>query len=186
VLKNALLIIGSLAIALLTFEVLRAASDGPRFVFCQGPTQRFRQDPVSQGGDSRKRLLRAQWRALVGPTYRAYRAVANEWDHRPVVLNYFLGNDFRNNVAVEGDDDFALQLGEVAMAGAPERALIRAHRFLRASSQAYNLAYASAKIMRMGRRGQDLAPDRFALGAKSPRGCCCRWGARRRRTMRIF
>ena len=52
-LKNVLLIIGSLAIALLAFEVLlwarpelRAASDGPRFVFCQGPTQRFRQDPV--------------------------------------------------------------------------------------------------------------------------------------------
>jgi hypothetical protein len=53
VLKNVLLIIGSLAIALLAFEVLlwaqpelRAASDGPRFVFCQGPTQRYRQDPV--------------------------------------------------------------------------------------------------------------------------------------------
>jgi hypothetical protein len=186
VLKNALLIIGSLAIALLTFEVLRAASDGPRFVFCQGPTQRFRQDPVSQGGDSRKRLLRAQWRALVGPTYRAYRAVANEWDHRPVVLNYFLGNDFRNNVAVEGDDDFALQLGEVAMAGAPQRALIRAHRFMRANSQVYNLAYAAAKIMTTGRRGKDLAPDRFALGAEITKGLLLSLGARRRRTMRIF
>jgi hypothetical protein len=53
VLKNALLIIGSLAIALLAFEMLlwarpdlRAASDGPSFVFCQGPSQRYRQDPV--------------------------------------------------------------------------------------------------------------------------------------------
>jgi hypothetical protein len=244
VLKNVLLIIGSLAIALLAFEVLlwarpelRAASDGPRFVFCQGPTQRFRQDPVFRKaeipgsvyfehngerwsvhlnndrgfrdifdsgnqhaiilGDSFTRgtslhdhqtipYLLDLWTPEIAfhnfaiggsgtaDAYRAYRAVGNAWDHRLVVLNYFLGNDLRNNLAgdveFEGDDEFAVQPGEVAMAGAPERALIRAHRFMRANSHVYNLAYASAKIMRRGRRGKDLAPDRFALGAEISKG----------------
>ena len=49
-------------------------------------------------------------------------------------------------------------------AGALESALQRAHRFLRANSQAYNLAYASAKIVTTGRRGEPLAADEFAQG----------------------
>jgi hypothetical protein len=250
VLKNALLIIGSLAIALLAIEGLlwarldlRAASDGPRFVFCQGPTQRYRQDPVFRKaeipgsvyfehngerwsihlnndrgfrdvfdsgnqhaiilGDSFTRgtslhdhqtipYLLDLWTPEIAfhnfaiggsgtaDAYRAYQAVANEWDHRLVVLDYFLGNDLRNNLAgdveLEGDDDFAVQLGEVAVAGAPERALIRAHRFMRANSHVYNLAYASAKIMRTGRRGKELAPDRFDLGAEITKGLLLSFG----------
>lgn len=244
VLKNALLIIGSLAVALLAFELLlwarpdlRAAGGGPRFVFCQGSSQRYQQDPVFRKaevpgsvyfehngerwsihlnndrgfrdvfdsgdehaiilGDSFTRgtsvhdhqtipYLLDLWAPEIAfhnfaiggsgtaDAYRAYQAVGNDWDHRLVVLNYFLGNDLRNNLAgnveLENDDTDEVELGTVAMAGAPERALASAHRYLRASWHVYNLAYASAKILTTGHRGQDLAPDEFALGAEITTG----------------
>jgi SGNH hydrolase-like domain, acetyltransferase AlgX len=242
-LKNGLLIVGSVAVALLAFELLlwarpdlRAAS-GPRFVFCQGSSQRYQQDRVFRKaeipgsvyfentgerwsihsnndrgfrdlfdsgdehviilGDSFTRgtsmhdhqtipYLLDLWAPEIAfhnfgiggsgtaDAYRAYQAVANGWDHRLVVLNYYLGNDLRNNLAanveLEDEDTYEVQLGEVEMAGAPERALVRAHRYLRARSHVYNLAYASAKIMTRGRRDQDLAPDKFALGAEITTG----------------
>jgi hypothetical protein len=244
VLKNALLLIGSLAIALLAFEFLlwvrpdlRAAGAGPRFVFCQGSSQRYHQDAVFRKaeipgsvyfentgehwsihlnndrgfrdvfdsgaehaiilGDSFTRgtsvhdhqtipYLLDLWTPEIAfhsfaiggsgtaDAWRAYRAVGNEWDHRLVVLNYYLGNDLRNNLAgnveLEDGDTYEVQLGAVEMAGAPERALVRAHRYMRARSHVYNLAYASAKIMMRGRRGEDLAPEKFALGADITRG----------------
>jgi hypothetical protein len=244
VLKNAALLIGSLAIALVAFELLlwarpdlRAAGAGPRFVFCQGSSQRYQQDAVfrkaeipgsvyfentgehwsihlnndrgfrdifdSGGehaiilGDSFTRgtsvhdhqtipYLLDLWTPEIAfhnfaiggsgtaDAYRAYQAVGNDWDHRLVVLNYYLGNDLRNNlsgnVELEDGDSYEVQLGAVEVAGAPEQALVRAHRYMRASSHVYNLAYASAKIMTRGRRGEELAPDKFALGADITKG----------------
>ena len=105
---------------------------------------------------------------------RAYQTIGGDWDHRLVMLNYFLGNDLRNNLAAnlefEGDEDFEVRLGEVEMASAPKRALIRAHRFLRAHSQVYNLAAASAKIMTTGPRGAELSSDQFATAAEITKG----------------
>jgi hypothetical protein len=106
--------------------------------------------------------------------YRAYKqAVAKNWDHRLVILNYFLGNDLRNNlagdVALEGDDANEVHLGEVQMASAPERLLTKYHRLLRANSHVYNLAYTSAKIIASGRKGEQLPPDQLALGAEITR-----------------
>lgn len=239
-LKNTLLIVGALAAALLAFELvlwawpqLRAASAGPRFVFCEGASQRYRQDPVFRKleipgsvyfehngeqwsihlnnergfrdvfdsgaehaivlGDSFTRgtslhdhqtipYLLDLWTPEVAfhsfaiggsgtvDALRAYQAIGKEWDHRLVVLNYFLGNDLRNNltgnVEFEGDEDFAVQPGAVELASTPKQALIRAHRFLRANSEVYNLAAASAKILTTGRRGSELPPDKFAAGAE--------------------
>jgi hypothetical protein len=112
--------------------------------------------------------------------YRAYQAIAQDWDHRLVILNYFLGNDLRNNVAgeilLQGDDPWeanhgnAVQLGEVQMAGAPKRLLTRYHRLMRANSHVYNLAYTSARIMATGRKGDQLPPDQLARGAEITRG----------------
>jgi len=244
VLKNSLLIIGSLAAVLLAFELLlwarpdlQAAGAGPRFGFCEGPSQRYRQDPVFRKaeipgsvyfehngerwsihlnndrgfrdvfdsgdehaiilGDSFTRgtslhdhqtipYLLDLWTPEIAfhsfaiggsgtaDALRAYQAVAGDWDHDLVVLNYYLGNDLRNNLAgdvdLEGDDVDDVQLGEVELAGAPERALVRAHRFMRASSHVYNLAYASAKIVTTGRRGQELSAARFNLGAEITKG----------------
>jgi hypothetical protein len=208
VLKNALLIVGSLAMALVAFELLlwarpelRAASPGPRFVFCEGATERYQQDPtfrkleipnsvyfehngeqwsihLNNGrgfrdvfdsgsrhaiilGDSFTRgtslhdhqtipYLLDLWTPDVAfhsfaiggsgtaDALRAYQAVAEDWDHPLVVLDYFLGNDLRNNLAgdveFEGDDAYEVRPGEVDLASPPERALIRAHRFMRATS----------------------------------------------------
>ena len=106
--------------------------------------------------------------------YRAYQAVGKDWDHRLVILNYFLGNDLRNNLAAdvgfEGDEAYQVRLGEVDMASGPERVLIKSHRFMRAHSHVYNLAYASAKIMVSGRKGEQLPPDKLTLGAKITKG----------------
>ena len=101
--------------------------------------------------------------------YRAYQAVGKDFDHRLVILNYFLGNDLRNNLAgnveFEGDHAYQVQLGEVDMAGAPKKFLVRWHRFMRAESHVYNLAYASAKIIASGPGGHQLPPDKLAHGA---------------------
>jgi hypothetical protein len=106
--------------------------------------------------------------------YRAYQAIAEDWDHRLVILNYFLGNDLRNNlagdVALKGDDADEVELGRVQMASAPKRLLIRYHRFMRAHSHVYNLAYTSAKILVSGRKGEQLPPDQLALGLEITKG----------------
>ena len=242
-LKNALLIVGSLALALLVFELLlwarpdlRAAAAGPQFLFCEGSSQRYRQDAVFRKaeipnsvyfehngeqwsvhlnndrgfrdvfdsgdehaiilGDSFTRgtslhnhqtipYLLDLWTPAIAfhsfaiggsgtaDALRAYQAVGSDWDHRLVVLDYYLGNDLRNNLAgavdLEGDDA-DVQLGEVELASAPERALTRAHRFMRANSRVYNLAYTSAKIMTRGRRGDELPPEEIDLGAEITEG----------------
>ena len=243
-LKNALLAIGSVVVALIAFELLlsarpdlRADSASRQFVFCQGEAQRYRQDPVfrkaeipgsiyfennGEGwsihlnnergfrdifdsgdqhaiilGDSFTRgtsvnehqtipYLLDLWHPDVAfhsfatggsgtvDAYRAYQAIAQDWDHRLVVLNYFLGNDLRNNlagdIALEGDDADEVRLAEVQMASAPKRLLTRYHRLIRANSHVYNLAYTSAKIMGSGRRGDQLPPDQLALGAEITKG----------------
>jgi hypothetical protein len=91
-----------------------------------------------------------------------------------VILNYFLGNDLRNNlggdVALKGDDADQVELGEVQIASAPKRLLIKYHRFLRAHSHLYNLAYTSTKILVSGRKGEQLPPDQLALGAEITKG----------------
>jgi hypothetical protein len=106
--------------------------------------------------------------------YRAYQAIAQDWDHRLVILNYYLGNDLRNNLAsgTELNDDEAdeIQLAEVHAASAPKRLLIRYHRLMRAKSHLYNLLYTSAKIVISGRRGEHLTPDQLARGADITRG----------------
>jgi hypothetical protein len=244
VLKNGLLIVGSLAIAIVAFEALlrarpdlRAARAGPSFVFCQGAHQRYQQHPAFRKaeipasvyfehngerwsihlnnalgfrdvfdrgdrhaiilGDSFTRgtslhehqtipYLLDLWSPEVAfhsfaiggsgtaDALRVYRAIERDRDHRLVVLDYFLGNDLRNNLAgdaeLEGNDAGQVQLGKVQIASALERALQRAHGFMRASSQAYNLAYAAAKIMTTGRRGEPLAADRFAQGIELTEG----------------
>jgi hypothetical protein len=243
-LKNALLIVGSLAVVILAFEALlwgrpdlRAASAGPSFVFCQGASQRYQQHPVFRKaeipesvyfeyngerwsihlnndlgfrdvfdrgdrhaimlGDSFTRgtslhehqtipYLLDLWISDVAihsfaiggsgtvDAYRVYQAVGQDWDHRLVVLNYFLGNDLRNNLVggVELDDNEEEQarLGEVQMASAAGSLLTRAHRSIRAHSHVYNLAYTSAKIIASGRRGEQLPPAEFAAGAEITRG----------------
>jgi hypothetical protein len=104
--------------------------------------------------------------------YRAYRAVAKDWPHRLVILNYFLGNDLRNNLASDitaaASED--IQIGEVHMASAPQRLLTRYHRLMRAHSHLYNLAYTSAKILASGRQGEQLPPEQLARGAEMTRG----------------
>jgi hypothetical protein len=243
VLKNALLIIGSLVVVLLALELvlwarpdLQAAAAGPRFGFCEGPSQRYRQDAtfrkaeipgsvyfehngeqwsihlnndrgfrdVFDSGDEHAIILGDSFTrgtslhdhqtipylldlwtpeiafhsfAIGGSgtadALRAYQAVGGDWDHRLVVLDYFLGNDLRNNLAGDVDlegDDAEVQPGEVELASAPERALLRAHRFLRAHARVYNLAYASAKIMVRGRRGEELPAEKLALGAEITKG----------------
>jgi hypothetical protein len=243
VLKNGLLAMGSVIVALIAFELLlaarpdlRAGTASPEFVFCQGDRQRYRQDAVfrkaeipgsiyfennGEGwsihlnnergfrdvfdsgdqhaivlGDSFTRgtsvndhqtipYLLDLWHPDVAfhsfatggsgtaDAYRGYRAIAQDWDHRLVILNYFLCNDLRNNLAgditLEGDAD-EVQLGEVQMASAPKRLLTRYHRMMRANSHVYNLAYTSAKIMASGRKGDQLPPDRLALGAEITKG----------------
>ena len=243
-LKNALLIIGSLAVVLLAFELLlwarpdlQAVAAGPRFGFCEGLSQRYRQDAVFRKAEIPKSVYfehnGERWSIhlnndrgfrdvfdsgddhaiILGDSFtrgtslhnhqtipylldlwtpeiafhsfaiggsgtadalRAYQAVAKDWDHGLVVLNYYLGNDLRNNLAgdvdLEGDDADDVQLGEVELASAPERALVRAHRFMRANSHVYNLAYSSARIMTRGRRGRELSSDRFNLGAEVTKG----------------
>jgi len=240
VLKNVLLAIGSVVVALIAFELLLSArpdlladNASPKFVFCQGDTQRYRQDAVfrkaeipgsiyfennGEGwsihlnnergfrdifdsgdqhaiilGDSFTRgtsvndhqtipYLLDLWHPDVAfhsfatggsgtaDAYRAYQAIAPDWDHRLVILNYFLGNDLRNNLAgsviVEGADEGAVRLGEVQMASAPKRLLTRYHRLMRANSHVYNLTYTSAKIMGSGRKGDQLPPDQLARGAE--------------------
>jgi hypothetical protein len=238
-LKNVLLAIGSVAVALIAFELLlsarpdlRADNASPKFVFCQGDTQRYRQDAVfrkseipgsiyfenngegwsihqnnTRGfrdifdsgdqhviilGDSFTRgttlpdhqtipYLLDLWDPEVAfhsfaiggsgtaDAYRAYEVVGNEWDHRLVILNYYLGNDLGNNlsseVSLQSDDAAQVQLGEARLASAPERQLMRYHRLLRANSHVYNLAYTGAKIMVSGRRGEQLPPDQLARSA---------------------
>ena len=259
VLKNVLLAIGSVVVALIAFELLlsarpdlRADSASPKFVFCQGDAQRYRQDAVfrkaeipgsiyfehnGEGwsihlnnergfrdvfdsgdqhaiilGDSFTRgtsvndhqtipYLLDLWHpdtafhsfatggSGTADAYRAYQAIAHDWDHRLVILDYFLGNDLRNNLArditLEGDDADEVQLGEVQMAGTPKRLLTRYHRLMRANSHVYNLAYTSARIMASGRKGDQLRPISWRSAPRSPRNCFCRWGARRRSTMLI-
>ena len=105
--------------------------------------------------------------------YRAYQAVADDWPHRLVILNYFPGNDLRNNLANDAalnEDADEVQLGEVQMASAPKRLLIKYHRLMRANSHLYNLAYTSAKILISGRRGDQLPPDQLALGVDVTKG----------------
>ena len=106
--------------------------------------------------------------------YRAYQAVAHDWDHRLVILDYYLGNDLRDNLAsgtaLKEDGTDEVELGKVQMASAPKRLLIKYHRFLRAHSHLYNLAYTSAKILISGRRGEQLPPDQLALGAEITKG----------------
>jgi hypothetical protein len=106
--------------------------------------------------------------------YRAYQAVAKDYDHRLVILDYFLGNDLRNNlagdVALKSGDGEEVELGEVQMASAPKRLLIKYHRLLRGHSHVYNLAYTSAKILVSGRKGEQLPPDQLALGAEITKG----------------
>jgi hypothetical protein len=105
--------------------------------------------------------------------YRTYQAVAQDWDHRLVILNYFLGNDLRNNLvsdaALEEETD-EVQLGDVQMASAPTRLLTRYHRAMRANSHLYNLAYTSAKLVTSGRKGYQLPPDQLARGAEITKG----------------
>ena len=243
-LKNALLAIGSVVVALIAFELLlsarpdlRADSASRQFVFCQGEAQRYRQDPVFRkteipgsiyfenngegwsihlhnergfrdtfdSGDQHAILLGdsftrgtsvndhqtipylldlwspdiafhsfATGGSGTADAYRAYQAIAEDWDHRLVILNYYLGNDLRNNLAgdvtLEGEDAEEVRLGEVQMASAPQRLLTKYHRLLRSHSHVYNLAYTSAKIVATGRKGDQLPPDQLALGAEITRG----------------
>jgi hypothetical protein len=105
--------------------------------------------------------------------YRVYQAIGQHWDHRLVVLNYFLGNDLRNNLAgdveLDGDEEQQAQLGDVPMESAAKSLLTRAHRSIRAHSQVYNLAYTSAKIIAGGRRGDQLPPAEFETAARITR-----------------
>lgn len=238
--KNALLAIASLVVAVVVLELvlearpdLRVHNDSPEFVFCEGASQRYHQDPLFRKaevpgsiyfenngvgwsihinnergfrdvfdsgqqhvivlGDSFTRgtsvndhqtipYLLDLWTpdtafhsfAIGGygtaDAYRAYQVVAKEWDHRLVILYYFLGNDLRNNLAgnveFEGDDAYQMELGDVDMASAPERLLAKWHRYLRASSHVYNLAYASMQTIASGRRGHQLPADKLARGTE--------------------
>lgn len=104
---------------------------------------------------------------------RAYQAIGKDWEHRLVILNYFPGNDLRNNLASDTavkEDADEVELGDVQMASAPMRLLTRYHRLMRAKSHVYNLAYTSAKIMASGREGDQLPPDRLARGAAITKG----------------
>jgi hypothetical protein len=244
VLKNALLAVGSIVIALVAFELLlsgrpdlRADNASPKFVFCQGDWQRYRQDPVFRkaeipdsiyfenngegwsihlnnhrgfrdifdSGDQHAIILGdsftrgtsvndhqtipylldlwdpeiafhsfATGGADTSDAYRAYRAIAKDWKHRLVILHYFMGNDLRNNlegnVALKSDDADQVQLAEVQIANAPKRLLTKYHRLMRANSHVYNLAYASAKIMVSGRKGDQLSPEQLARGAEITQG----------------
>lgn len=106
--------------------------------------------------------------------YRIYQAVGARWDHRLVILNYFPGNDLRNNLAQDvelaGDEERDAQLGQVRMAGPAERLLVGANRWLREHSRVYNLAYASAKIVATGRRGEQLPPAKLEEGLRVTEG----------------
>jgi hypothetical protein len=243
VLKNVLLAIASVVAALIAFELLLAARPdlrtghaSPKFVFCQGDSQRYQQDAAfrkaeipgsiyfennGEGwsihlnnergfrdifdsgdqhaiilGDSFTRGTSVQdhqtipylldlWSPDVAfhsfatggsgtaDAYRAYQAIAQDWEHRLVILNYYLGNDLRNNLAsdtaLEADTE-EVQLGEVRMASAPKRLLTRYHRLMRANSHVYNLAYTSAKIVTSGRKSDQLPQEQLALGAKITKG----------------
>ena len=239
VLKNALLVIGSIVMVLIAFELLlsarpelRAADAVLQFVYCEGD-RNYQQHPVfrkteipdsiyfentGEGwsiyennhlgfrdifdsgdrhvivlGDSFTRsatvndhqtipYLLDLWTPEVAfhsfamggygtaDAYRVYRVIARDWDHRLVILNYYLGNDLRNNLedSVTSEDREAngIRPGEMQMEGAAKALLIKYHRLMRAHSHVYNLAYNAVKIMISGRRGVQLTPSQLARGAE--------------------